>query len=160
MRTFGVPVCSTGYRGEQTSPETCTLGLHGHKEQGFMSQTTPISWAQNTFLCPSPVMDGSRGPAAGEAPSCSSHSQEQPLLFALQAGHCFSLSQTLVALSKWWRWGSGVPYSRCWSTYGSFSFPTAHFLNIIILGTKQPSQAVSDLRDALWSIQQENVGAE
>lgn len=93
LRAFGVPVFSTGHRGEQTSPETCTLSVSAWllKPKVFWAKKPPYHGHKTSFSAlphptACPVTDGSRGPAAGEAPSRSSRSQEplQPLLFAVK----------------------------------------------------------------------------
>lgn len=118
---------------------------HGHKTS-FSALPHPVQWWMAAEVLQPLCRRGSIPQLSlTGAPSASAVCWER----LSRLGSAFSLSQSLVALSKQPRQGSEVPYSRCWSTYGSFSFQTAHFLNIIILGTKQCSQAVSDLIEML-----------
>lgn len=150
VRAFAVPEFSTGHRGEQTSPETCTVSAWVVKTMVLWAKEPHIMGSKRLSL-PFPILQpvwwwmAAGGPEQDRLhPAALTHKSPFSLCYllekAFQAGQCiFPLPETFVAFSKRPRWGSAVPYSRCWSTYGSFSSQTAHFLNVIILGTKQRS---------------------
>lgn len=108
LRTFGVPVCRKGHRGEQTSPETWPLSVSVWIED--LSAKIPYRGHKRAFtalphLTACPAMEALQQErlhlqlSLTGAPSASAVGWKR----LSRLGTAFSLSQRLVALSKWLR---------------------------------------------------------